>query len=380
MEIKRGKISKAMKVVIYGPEGIGKSTLASKFPDPVFIDTEGSTTSMDVSRLPEPSSWTMLLSEVDYIKKNPGCCKTLVIDTADWAEQLCIRQVCDSHHVDGIEDMGYGKGYVYVKELFGKLLNELSDLVKSGTNVVITAHAMMRKFEQPDELGAYDRWELKLSKQTAPLVKEWSDMLLFCNYKTIVVNVDNKGAEKGKNKARGGKRVIYTQHHPCWDAKNRFDLPDELDMDYESLRETIEGKKTSAPDPQPKEPEKEEPIINKPDPEPAITTTTAPPADENPESAVKSPEEPAQETAHRPISNFLSDPDSIPQSLKDLMAQDDIGEWDIQHVVAYKGYYPENTLIQNMDPDFIHGWIITYWPQVKALALKIRKEETIPFN
>ena len=56
----------------------------------------------------------------------------------------------------------------------------------------------MRKFEQPDELGAYDRWELKLDKNTAPLVKEWADMVLFANYKTVVVNVDGQGALKGK--------------------------------------------------------------------------------------------------------------------------------------------------------------------------------------
>ena len=98
----------------------------------------------------------------------------------------------------------------------------------------------MRKFEQPDEMGAYDRWELKLSKQCSPLIKEWADMVLFCNYKTFVVNVDNKGVQKGTNKAQGGKRVMYTSHHPCWDAKNRDNLPDELSMEYEAIKEVIE--------------------------------------------------------------------------------------------------------------------------------------------
>ena len=48
MEITRGKVQKAKKVVIYGPEGIGKSTFASRFPDPVFIDTEGSTNDLSL--------------------------------------------------------------------------------------------------------------------------------------------------------------------------------------------------------------------------------------------------------------------------------------------------------------------------------------------
>ena len=186
MEITRGKIQKAKKVVIYGPEGIGKSTFASKFPDPVFIDTEGSTNDMDVARLPRPTSWNMLFDEIDYVKNNPGVCKTLVIDTIDWAELLCVEHICAIHNKKGIEDFGYGNGYVYTKEEFGRFLNRLSDLIEVNVNVVLTAHAQLRKFEQPDEMGAYDRWELKLGKktqsQTSPLVKEWADMLLFANY------------------------------------------------------------------------------------------------------------------------------------------------------------------------------------------------------
>lgn len=93
-QITRGLIVKPQKVVVYGPEGIGKTTFAADFPDPLFIDTEGSTNVYDVARLPAPTSWTMLLDEVREVIKNPTCCKTLVIDTIDWAEQLCVGHVC----------------------------------------------------------------------------------------------------------------------------------------------------------------------------------------------------------------------------------------------------------------------------------------------
>lgn len=209
MKIIRGKIKCAKKVVIYGPEGIGKSTFASQFPDPVFIDTEGSTNSMDVARLPKATSWQMLQEEIEYIRANPEVCRTLVIDTIDWAEQMCIQSICDKHHKSGIEDFGYGNGYVYVKEELGRFLNKLSEVVEAGVNVVLTAHAQIRKFEQPDELGAYDRWELKLGKktasQTSPLIKEWADMLLFANYKTFSIAVDDKGQ---KRKAQGASCII----------------------------------------------------------------------------------------------------------------------------------------------------------------------------
>ena len=106
MEIIRGKIPCAKKVVIYGPEGIGKSTFASQFPDPVFIDTEGSTNSMDVARLPKASSWQMILQQVDYVRTHPEVCKTLVIDTIAWAEAMCVQHICDSLRKNGIEEFG----------------------------------------------------------------------------------------------------------------------------------------------------------------------------------------------------------------------------------------------------------------------------------
>ena len=237
MKIIRGKIPGAKKVVIYGPEGIGKSTFAACFPAPVFIDTEGSTKDMDVDRFEKASSWPMLLEQVRYVKQNPSVCRTLVVDTADWAEQMCVADLCARFGKNGVEDFGYGNGYVYAKEEWGRFLNALEEVVSTGINVVLTAHAHLRKFEQPDEMGAYDRWELKIGKktssQTAPLLKEWADMVLFANYKTWSVAVDDKGK---KRKAQGGDRVMYTSHNPCWDAKNRYGLPEEAPFEYESIR------------------------------------------------------------------------------------------------------------------------------------------------
>ena len=157
MNITKGRIAKAQKVVIYGPEGIGKSTLAAQFPEPLFIDTEGSTDNMDVSRMDKPRSWSILLQQIDFVKLNSPC-KTLIIDTTDWAERLCIEHVCAQYGKKGIEDFGYGNGYTYLAEEYGRFLNKLSDLVEMGINVVLTAHAQIRKFGQPYEMRAYVRW------------------------------------------------------------------------------------------------------------------------------------------------------------------------------------------------------------------------------
>lgn len=236
LSISKGVIHRAQRVVLYGSEGIGKTTLAAQFPEPLFIDTENGSNHMDVRRIDGCETWEALIAAVNEVAATPGVCKTLVIDTLDNAERLCVDHVCAVYNLKSIESANYGKGYTYLAEAFGKLLKACDGVIDSGKHVVLIAHAKMRKYEQPDELGAYDRWEMKLTRQVAPMVKEWCDMLLFLNYKTYVITTEEK-----KHKAQGGKRVITTCHRPTVDAKNRHGLPDEMDMCWASLAPIFEG-------------------------------------------------------------------------------------------------------------------------------------------
>lgn len=345
MNITRGKIKKPSKVVVYGPEGIGKSTFASMFPEPLFADTEGSTKELDVARFDKPSSWTMLNAQIDYVISAKPC-KTFVVDTIDWAEQLCIEYICSSHDKKGIEDFGYGNGYVYEKEEFGRFLNHLDDVIDAGINVVLTAHAQLRKFEQPDEMGAYDRWELKLGKKTgshiSPLVKEWADMVLFANYKTMTVQTDKDGK---KFKAQGGKRVMYTTHHPCWDAKNRFGLPEEMPFDYAGIAHIFNENVTNNVTPASVEIPTAEAEVT----EPQIDPEFLPPEIE-PELPLTIDEK-----------KF---PDYIPKALADLMKKDNVTEDDIRLAVSSKGYFPYTAGIDAYGEDFINGCLVGAWPSV----------------
>lgn len=398
MEIIRGRIKTACKVVVYGPEGIGKSTFAAQFPDPLFIDTEGSTKHMDVARLQRPTSWTMLLEEIQYAKTNQVC-KTLVIDTVDWAEQLCIEHICAKHHKNGIEDFGYGNGYIYVKEEMGRLLKQLEDLIDDGIHVVLTAHAQIRKFEQPDEMGAYDRYELKLGKktgsQTSPLIKEWADMVLFANYKTFSVAVDDKGKI---HKAQGGTRVMYTSHHPCWDAKNRFGLAEELPFEYAQIAHIFGSVQTaSIPTMQSEEPRATTDryfyhaasdcywMIAKGDPLTGqIETSKEISLQEFTEGLAKqqgiaSPPEPeTSPPLKQSVPQSPNIPEAIPKPLRDLMEANEVEDWEIQYAVAQKGYYPNDVKVENYEPEFIEGCLVADWPHVLEMIQKTR-QEGIPF-
>jgi len=346
MEVICGKVDKAKKVVLYGPEGIGKSSLAAQFPQPIFIDTEGSTTEMDISRLAKPSSWEMLKQQIEWVKQQQHRFQTLVIDTIDWAEMLCIGSVCAQYGKKGIEDFGYGNGYVYTKEEFGRFLNLLSDVIDVGIHVVLVAHAQIIKFEQPDEMGAYDRYQLKLGKktssQTAPLVKEWADMVLFINYKTWSVATDEKGR---RHKGQGGVRTVYATHHPAWDAKNRHSLPDEFPLDYAQIAHIFQSRATV---------------------EAELTSVATP-----------SETEVAQQVGElKPASSAELDP-TIPKSLRDLMEQYQVKECEIQEVVSQKGYYPEDTPITNYTREFIEGVLVGAWQKVYHTIEERR--EPVPF-
>ena len=377
--INRGIVPTAKKVVIYGPEGIGKTTFAARFPNPVFIDTEGSTKEYDVARFPAPTSWQMLLDEVAEVKKNPQICRTLVIDTADWAEAACFAHVISAGQVKSIEDFGYGKGYVKAKEEFGKLLNELTEVVNAGVNVVVTAHAAMRKFEQPDEMGSYDRWEMKLytSQKTniAALLKEWADMVLFANYKTFAV----KDKNSNKAKAQGGQRVMYTTHHPCWDAKNRYGLPEILPLDYEGIRGVIES---GPADQQEKDIQviSQGSIFDHHEDVPAKS-----PAPEAPKAnkSTKKPE--AKKEEQKAPAGFDVDP-AIPKNLRDLMIADGVTEWDIQNLMSVWGYVDsqmpvrEYTKIVNDGVSIIDGFLVPQWADIRKEIQKMNDAEEIPFN
>lgn len=239
LTIEKGAKKSAVKCVVYGVEGIGKTTFASHFPKPLFIDLDKGSQRMEVDRV-SPTSWMELMKTLQAITQEKDFpYSTIVIDTADMAAKLCATYVCQTNgNKKNIEEFGYGKGYVVLAQEFATLLVWGEVLIEKGYNVVFLAHAMQRTITKPDDTGSYDHWEMKLpgkgNNSLGGMLKEWADLLLFADYRVII----REGAD-GKGKAAGGQRKMRANHTAFADAKNRFGLPDMMDFDYKEIASII---------------------------------------------------------------------------------------------------------------------------------------------
>lgn len=356
-----------LKVVIYGQEGVGKSTLAASFPGAVFIDCEGSTSRMNVRRLPKPTSWQMFTDEFEYILGSAAAkgYQTVIVDTFDWAEKLALDALCAEHKVSGIEGMNYGKGWEYEKEMIGRFLDRTDRLIAAGINIVFLCHAITRKTTLPEEMEEYDHWELKLGNKTtnkiAPLLKEWSDMTLFLAFRTNVTATDDKGK---KHKATSCERIMYTTKTAWWDAKNRFGLPDRLPLAWESIAGVFSP---AAPQP----------------------TVAAPPAQSLIEKAQQAgiPAEPVSPTdfeqIYPPVDNAPEKPayqrvQGIPDALADLMQQSNVTAEQVEYVsIDLRHYMAQGMKIQQFPQDYLM-YLTTIWDQVVSLIQQNCKDY-VPF-
>jgi hypothetical protein len=226
MQITIGKIKKPFRVLIYGGSGIGKSTLASKAPDPLFLDCEHDGTSqIDCSRA-SINSWGDLGRAVMWLQNEEHVYKSVVIDTIDALEMYLFAQLCQERGWKSIEDKGYGAGYEEARQRWERLLNALEGLVDKGMNIIFVSHEQVRAYKNP-ETEPYDRYTLKVNQKAAELIIGRMDAVLFCHKEINVIKAD-----KTKN-VRGiqGDRVIETCESAAWRAKNRYDLPEQCEMD-----------------------------------------------------------------------------------------------------------------------------------------------------
>jgi hypothetical protein len=251
--ITTGKVSKPIRALLYGVEGIGKSTFAAHAPKPIFLGSEDGTSELDIARFPEPKTWAEVFFSIAELGSNDHDFKTLVIDTLDWLEPLCWDHLCQRPDAKGkrresIEDFGYGKGYSAALEEWRKLVAMIERVrAAKSMHLILLAHSWIKPFKNPDG-DDYDRYELKLHPKAGGLIKEWCDCVLFANYETFTD--DSTGRSKGVST---GRRVMHSQRTAAWDAKNRYTLPETMELSWPEFANAVRAHRKTEQQQEPKE-------------------------------------------------------------------------------------------------------------------------------
>lgn len=247
-KVVKGKLAKPARVLVYGIEGVGKSSFAAAAPVPIFLGAEDGTSELDVARFPEPRNWQDALDAIAELTTSEHPYKTLVIDTLDWLEPMCWAHVCfgkkdkAGKKIESIEDFGYGKGYTVALDAWRHLLIALERLrAERGMSIILIAHSWIKSFKNPAGED-YDRHEMKLHAKAGGLLREWCDAVLFATHE--VLTYESNGRVKGIS---NGARVLHTERCAAWDAKNRYDLPDKLALDWDAFAEAIVAHRPADP-------------------------------------------------------------------------------------------------------------------------------------
>ena len=234
--IRKNDAMAAPRIMVYGVEGIGKSTFGAGAPNPVYILTEDGLGSLKVDHFPLATSFQDVMDAIASLYKDNHAFETVVIDSLDWLEAIIQREIEQKYDA---KDLAYGKGSLIAAERWREILDGLNALRNDkGMAVILIAHTTIKRFDSP-EVEPYDRYQPKLQERSNAVVREWADAVLFANYRTIVKK-DDVGFNQTNNRGIStGERLLFTSERPAYMAKNRYNMPESIPLSWDAFAEAI---------------------------------------------------------------------------------------------------------------------------------------------
>ena len=238
-QLNRAGTPKPPRVLIHGVAGVGKTTFAGQASEPVFIQTEDGLGTLSAANFPLSRTFDEVMEALAALYTEQHDFSTVVVDSVDWLEPLVWAKACRDNGWNSIEDAGYGKGYVAALNLWRQYIDGLNALRDDrGMTVVQIAHTDIKRFDSPEH-DPYDRYVIKLHARAAALLQEHSDVVLFANYRISTVKADVGFNKKVSRAVGSGERVIHTVERPAFLAKNRYDLPDTLPLEWSAFAQAM---------------------------------------------------------------------------------------------------------------------------------------------
>jgi hypothetical protein len=234
--IRKNDTMAAPRIMVYGVEGIGKSTFGAGAPNPIYILTEDGLGSLTVNHFPLATSFQDVMDAITTLYKENHAFETVVIDSLDWLEAIIQREIEQKYDA---KDLAYGKGSLIAAEKWREILDGLNALRNDkGMAIILIAHTTIRRFDSP-EVEPYDRYQPKLQERSNAVVREWCDAVLFANYKTIVKK-DDVGFNQTNNRGIStGERLLFTSERPAYMAKNRYNMPESIPLSWDAFEQAI---------------------------------------------------------------------------------------------------------------------------------------------
>lgn len=227
------------RLLIYGIEGVGKSKFAAESEKPIFISVEGGTSHLRTRELgkvpvmPSVITFQDVKDSISELTNEKHDYKTLVIDSLDWTEALAHKQIIGDSTKDIIRvNGGYGAGYRESQKLHIELKDMIENLrIVKGMNVILTAHYEIKPVKNPEAIAEYDGFRIKLHEYVSALWREYVDCTFYAKFETLVA------AKEGEKVivSGQGKRIMHTQARPHFQAKNRYNLPFEMPVDFRAF-------------------------------------------------------------------------------------------------------------------------------------------------
>ena len=241
------------RTLIYGTQGVGKSTFASLFPSPVFLPTEKGLGDIDAYAYPIAKTWTDFLENVMELANEQHDFKTVIVDTLDWAERLLHEHVCGIEGKPTIEECfgGYGKWAKATERMWTDLLKWF-DLLHDAKRmrVVFLAHAGKEKIATPGQ-EPYMRNAPKCTPGLSALISEYVDDIGFATFETWTTVAKSEVTNKQVVKATGGTdRILVFENSVTQLAKHRVELPPQIEFTYNAyalaLSQAVEKERIKA--------------------------------------------------------------------------------------------------------------------------------------